>query len=127
MQQHYRILGILYLVMSGYTVVAAFVVSMVLEFVLPQVNDYEGEQVISFLIIFLPTLLIFLSIPGIVAGIGLLYRKHWALIMAAILAVFNIFSFPFGTALSIYTFYVLVKQEDLKRSDKLRESTKIVG
>ncbi len=127
MNQHFKILGILYLVMSGMHVVGGIVAGTVLSFVGSYVNDYEGEQVMSILAVVLPTILITMSIPGIVAGIGLLYRKQWALILAAVLAVFNIFNIPLGTALSIYTFYVVVQQNDIRRQDELREASKIAG
>ena len=115
MQQHYRILGILHLVMSGYLLLAGFVVAAVFRFVIPLADDPQAEMVLGFLLSFLPALLIILSIPGIIAGIGLLNNKRWALILAVVLSVFNLFNFPFGTALSIYSIYVLVKQEDDKR------------
>ena len=127
MSQHFKTLGILYLVMAGFILIAAFTVSFFLQIASPHVNDFDGQNVINILSVVLPILLFFLSAPSIVAGIGLLYQKQWALILATILAVFNIFSFPLGTGLSIYTFYVLIKQNDIRREEQLRESTKIVG
>lgn len=42
---------------------------------------------------------------------GLLHFRPWARILAIILAVLHIFSFPFGTALAIYTLWVLLSSE----------------
>lgn len=47
------------------------------------------------------------GIPNLLAGFGLLSRKEWARILALILAVVNLFKFPWGTALAAYTFWVL--------------------
>lgn len=51
--------------------------------------------------------LIVLSLPSIIAGIGLLQGKGWARVLTLVLAALSLFSFPFGTALAIYTFWVL--------------------
>jgi hypothetical protein len=45
------------------------------------------------------------------AGIGLLQYRNWGRILAAIMAVFLIFKFPVGTAIAVYTFWVLFSEE----------------
>ncbi len=42
------------------------------------------------------------------AGYGLLKRKPWARLLAIILAFLSLMSFPFGTALGVYTLVVLL-------------------
>jgi hypothetical protein len=56
-------------------------------------------------------LLVILSIPGIIAGYGLLKYKQWARYLVLILAVFDVFNVPLGTAFAIYTFWALVQEE----------------
>ena len=57
-------------------------------------------------------LLIFtLSIPGIIAGIGLLKRRPWARILTIVLSVLNLIVIPFGTLLGIYGLWVLLAQD----------------
>ena len=41
--------------------------------------------------------------------------------MGVILSIFNIMNMPFGTGLSVYSIYVLVKEEDEKNSLKRRQ------
>ena len=55
--------------------------------------------------------LVVLSIPGIVAGVWLLMRRPWARILALIVGAFNLVNVPFGTALGIYSFWVLLHDE----------------
>jgi len=55
--------------------------------------------------------LVLISVPGIIGGIGLLKFKSWARILVMILAVFDLFNIPVGTALGIYTFWVLMQDE----------------
>jgi hypothetical protein len=53
-------------------------------------------------------LLIAGGILGIVTGWGLLERRPWARTLAIVLGVFRLFDMPFGTALGIYTLWVLL-------------------
>ena len=55
--------------------------------------------------------LIATSLPGIIGGVGLLMWKNWARILVIILAVLDLFNIPIGTALGIYTLWVLLKDE----------------
>ncbi len=48
---------------------------------------------------------------GIVAGWGLLTLRPWARILTIVLAILGLFSFPFGTILSVYTLWVLFSNE----------------
>ena len=51
------------------------------------------------------------SIPGVICGIGLLQRKAWARVLVLVLGCINLAIFPLGTALGIYTFWVLINPE----------------
>ncbi len=55
-------------------------------------------------------LMVILSIPGIVAGIGLLRRATWSRIMALVLSAFELVLFPISTILAVYTIFVLSQQ-----------------
>ncbi|HRX12744.1 MAG TPA: hypothetical protein P5210_13880, partial [Draconibacterium sp.] len=52
-----------------------------------------------------------LSIPGIIAGIGLLKRKEWARILTLILSVLSLVNFPIGTAIGAYSIWAMVQPE----------------
>ncbi len=59
--------------------------------------------------------LIAVSLPGIVGGFGLLRGRSWARVLLLVVAAFELFHVPFGTVLSVYTFWVLLS-EDGKRA-----------
>ena len=59
-------------------------------------------------------LLVITSVPDIIGGIGLLKRKNWARILVIILGCIQLIGFPIGTALGIYTLWVLLKEETTK-------------
>jgi len=52
-----------------------------------------------------------ISAPGILGGTGLLKRKYWAKILVLVLGFLNLLHFPFGTALGIYTIWLLTRKE----------------
>ena len=53
-------------------------------------------------------------IPEIIGGIGLLRRKEWGRILVLIVSFFNLISFPLGTALGVYSFIILLKEETVR-------------
>ena len=54
-------------------------------------------------------LLVVLSIPGLVAGAGLLARKSWARILAIVVSILGLVNFPIGTVIGAYTLFVLLQ------------------
>lgn len=55
-----------------------------------------------------------LSIPGVVAGIGLLHYREWARILTLVLSALDLLNVPFGTALGIYGLWVLLRNETVQ-------------
>lgn len=51
-------------------------------------------------------LFLLLGLLGIFVGVGVTRGHRWALIAACILGLFQLSSFPFGTALAVWTFVV---------------------
>jgi hypothetical protein len=110
---HNKTLGILHLVyaaLQSLLLVIAFSMSGGVLYVLTHAPGRDAPPFVFFLIVLgigLLFSLLFL-IPPILAGVGLLKRKSWgrtAGIVAAILMALNI---PFGTALSVYSFWFLL-------------------
>jgi len=52
-----------------------------------------------------------LSIPGLIAGIGLFKRKEWARILTLIISIISLLNFPIGTAVGVYSIWALVHPE----------------
>jgi|SRR5664280_1954788 len=48
------------------------------------------------------------GLVGVIAGWGLYERRSWARILAIVLALLNLLHPPFGTAIGIYTLWVLL-------------------
>lgn len=56
------------------------------------------------------TLFVLTSVPELIGGIGLLKRRGWARILVMILAVLGLMEIPIGTAIGIYTLWVLLNE-----------------
>ena len=52
-----------------------------------------------------------LSLPSLIAGLGLQKRKSWARILTIILSVINLFNFPIGTAVGGYSLWALLNDQ----------------
>ena len=50
-----------------------------------------------------------LGLPGVIAGYGLLTRKPWARILAIVVGILNLVNVPVGTAIGLYTLWVLTQ------------------
>jgi tRNA A-37 threonylcarbamoyl transferase component Bud32 len=55
-----------------------------------------------------------ISVPDIIAGIGLLKRRSWARILAFALAILDLMQIPIGTAIGIYVIWVLLNDDTIK-------------
>lgn len=77
------------------------------------VDDHEAEFILGIVANVLMTMVLILSIPGIIAGMGLLKRKEWARILTIIISVLNLLSFPLGTALGAYSIWALIQPENV--------------
>lgn len=54
--------------------------------------------------------LLALSLPGIIAGIGLLKFRPWARILTIVLSALNLMNFPLGTILGVYGLWVMLSE-----------------
>ena len=77
------------------------------------IDDANGSAILSTIATIITIFLVIISIPGILAGLGLLKRKEWARILTMILSVIELFSFPVGTAIGIYSLWALNQPESI--------------
>ena len=52
-----------------------------------------------------------LSLPGVIAGIGLLQFRPWARVVTIVLSALNLMNIPFGTILGVYGLWVMLSDE----------------
>ena len=113
MEKHINIVAALQIGLSIFNLLIAFLIFTVLKLVGGFVDDANGATILSLIADVLAIVFIIISIPGILAGMGLYKRKEWARVLSLILSVIEIFSFPFGTAIGIYSIWVLIQPETI--------------
>ncbi|HEY2039072.1 MAG TPA: hypothetical protein VGG95_05370 [Edaphobacter sp.] len=69
----------------------------------------------------LVTMTVLMAVLAFVAGFSLLNRKSWGRVLAIVLAVLALLKFPFGTALGIYTLWVLAPATSAMEYDSMAE------
>jgi len=111
MAQHVRTLGWCFIIYSGFIMLIAVIVALIVGGAGAISGDRETAYITGAVGIGVAIILMVLSLPGLITGFGLLKFRPWARILAMILAVLHVLSFPFGTALAIYTFWVLLNAE----------------
>lgn len=74
-------------------------------------GDQEATTILGTVGTFIGLFMAVLAIPGMIAGYGLLKRKNWGRVLGIIVGIFSLMNFPLGTAIGIYTLYVLLQEE----------------
>src|SRR5512132_3591542 len=72
-------------------------------------GDPEPMWILSLVGTSVGLLMAALGLPGLLAGYGLLTRKSWARILAIVVGILSLLNFPIGTAIGIYTLWVLTQ------------------
>ena len=115
MRDHVRILGWLYIVVAAFNLAAGLFLLLALggAAVIAHASAGPGglPGVLAAFAMVLGGIMLVSALPSLVVGIGLLRWRPWARIVGVVLAVFHVLHFPVGTALSIYTFVVLLNPE----------------
>src|SRR3954469_2887827 len=111
MAQHVRVLGILYVIYGVLLLLIAGGLFVFLSGIGIATQDETAAWIMSGVGMFIAAILAVISIPTIVTGIGLQRFRPWARILGLVLAVFKLLSFPLGTAVGVYAFWVLLSNE----------------
>lgn len=117
MQQHVKILAVLHIVLGGLGVLAGLIALLVFGGLATLVNMSESHDdtfaggVLSLIGVVVMIVVFCVSVPGLIAGIGLLSYQPWARILTIIISAVELPAFPFHTALGIYGLWVLLSNE----------------
>lgn len=109
-ETHLAVLAWLRIAYSGLLMLGGLFIGTLLVGFGAATNDTVAYQIFGTVGAVLGTLMLLLSVPGLVAGIGLLRRAPWSRVMALVLSAFDLIAFPLGTLLGVYTVFVLSQQ-----------------
>ena len=110
-QEHVRLVGILWMAYSALTVVAGVVLVIVARTIFGGHFNGPPPQVTAWLgpfLTFIAGIILIKGAAGFIAGWGLLQREPWARAVTLVIGFISLFNVPLGTALGIYTLWVLL-------------------
>lgn len=121
LQRHLRTLGILWIIAGAIFVIPGLVLMTLSSVVRLSIPDTEtvGRFVAPLVLSIIGGSLFLVAAAGILVGWGLLKHQSWARIAAIVLGIISLLHPPFGTALGIYTLWVLLPTESGVEYDRL--------
>lgn len=108
LEKHVTVLGAIHIAFGVLGVLIAAFLFFVLAGAGWLSQDSEAMVITTSIGTMLSVFLLVLSIPEIIAGLGLLRHAAWARILALVLGVLHLLNIPFGTIVGIYTIWVLM-------------------
>lgn len=126
-QEHVRLLGLFWLALSAFNTLGGIVLLVIANSLFAHFRPMGAPDApTSFLrplLSVIALLLLAKAACGFIAGWGLLQHERWARVIALVLAFISLFTnIPFGTALGIYTMWVLLPAQSEQEYDALAES-----
>jgi len=124
-QQHAHLLGVLWLAVSAINAVVGLLLLVLGTSLFPHLRELKGtppDVPVEFLSSLFTTIAIIIlakAACGFFAGWGLLRREPWARIVALVLAFISLFNIPFGTAIGVYTLWVLLPGDSQREYEAL--------
>jgi hypothetical protein len=115
MEKHVSLISILWIIYGAIGLLFGFAVSLILFGISFIPHQWEiGPGILRLIAWGISFFFLILALPQIIGGIGLMKRKEWARILVLVISFFHLMSFPLGTALGIYSFVILLKDETVK-------------
>ena len=115
MENHVNIIAVLWIISGVFGLFIAFTVFGVLfgMSLIPDV-EYEVGIILRIVGIWGSLFVAVFAAPQLIGGIGLMRRQEWARILTLVVSFLNLFAFPLGTVLGIYSIIILVKEETIQ-------------
>ena len=114
MEKHINIVAALQIGLSILRLIVVGIVFAILHFVGDFSGEHEAQIVLSIIANVMMVVCVLLSLPSIIAGIGLFKRKEWARILTLIISVLDLINIPIGTAVGVYSIWALSQNETVE-------------
>jgi len=126
-KEHVRLLGLFWLAFSAFNTISSVVLYVLANTLFASYRHLgapeAGTAFLRPLLSVVAILLFAKAALGFIAGWGLLQHEPWARIITLVLAFVSLFTnIPFGTALGIYTMWVLLPSQSEDEYDRLVEA-----
>jgi hypothetical protein len=118
MKQHVTLVGALHVGFGILGLLGALAIYLTFDFVYQFVEEEPYvEEMFEFLGSTLSIIILFISVLGIIGGIGLFSYKPWSRILVMIVSAINCLNVPVGTAKGVYSIWVLMQPETIDMFD----------
>jgi len=121
-QEHVRLLAILWFALSALHVLGGVILVILANTLFLHLHDMGAPEAptafLHPLLTFVGFFILAKAAAGFAAGWGLLQREPWARVLALILAFLDLINVPFGTALGVYTLWVLLPAQSEEDYEK---------
>lgn len=113
LDRHLRTLGTLWVIAGAFILIPGFVLVMISGVVRASIPAAEtvGRTVAPLVLSMIGGSLFLIAAGGMLVGWGLLRHRPWARVAAIVLGIVSLLHPPFGTALGIYTLWVLLSDQ----------------
>ena len=115
MQTHVKVVAVLLIVFSALGVMLALGMGAIFSFAGMASAGSDGAEIALPILGMTGTLVtiffLAVSLPGLIAGFGLLSFKPWARILGIVICAINLINIPFGTIFGIYGLWVLLNKD----------------
>jgi len=113
MEKHINVVAALQIGFSILWIVIGIIILFILSMIGGFVEDKDANFILPLIGQIIAAFLFLISVPGVIAGIGLLKKKEWGRVLTLILSVIGLMNVPVGTAVGIYCIWVLVQEETI--------------
>ncbi len=122
--KHVRLLGILWIAYSFLHLLGGGVLMIMANTVFGRMGhaEVDAPAFLQPMLSFIGLLVLAKAAAGLAAGWGLLERQSWARVLALIVGVISLLNLPFGTALGIFTIWVLLSPKAAEQYQALPRS-----
>ena len=127
MESHVRTVGILHVIFGSLGVLGAVVVLMIFGGLASIVglSDRSSDVAVAVPVLggigmFVCILILIVSLPGLIGGIGLLRLAPWSRVFMIVISTLDPLHIPVGTALGIYGLWTLTKPETVALFERRR-------
>ena len=124
-EEHNKALGICHLAYGGLITLLMLAMFFFMWAIISSIPTHPGSPDANVPLALMPMLFIFMlfyslifTVPSLIAGYAMLKRKSWARTASIVAAVMETMSFPFGTAVAVYSFWFMFSDAGKMLYDK---------
>src|SRR5437588_10702876 len=110
-EQHLRLVGILWIAYAVFHALGGFVLLIVSNTIFGRSSNGEHPAFLHPLLSGIALFLLLKAGVSLITGFGLLERQSWGRPLALVMAFIALLNVPFGTALGVYTLWVLMSPQ----------------